>query len=94
MRDHSGDTQGNRGEYRLLYAYLRDRFADRIVLTFQEIQDLVGFPLPASARTESDWWNARDAAGQCSGQSDAWTAAHRVAVVNLVGMRVEFSRDS
>ena len=33
------------GEYRLLYIYLRDRFSDRLVLTFGQIEDLLGLSL-------------------------------------------------
>ena len=41
---------GDAGEYRLLYKYLRDRFSDRLVLTFGQIEDLLGFSLPVAAR--------------------------------------------
>ena len=49
-------------EYQGLYKYLHDRFADRIVLTFGEIEDLVGAPLPAEAWEQAAWWVSEDAA--------------------------------
>ena len=45
----AADGRGSTGEYRLLYKYLHDRFADRVVLTFSEIESLIGFALPAAA---------------------------------------------
>ena len=38
------------GKYRLLYKYLEDRYAKTVVLTFGEIEDLLGFSLPDQAR--------------------------------------------
>ena len=80
------------GEYRLLYKYLRDRFADRLVLTFGQIEDLLGFALPGPARIEPDWWGTPEAVAERSKQSDAWTLAHRSARVNLSAQCVTFER--
>jgi hypothetical protein len=85
-------NRGEAGEYRLLHKYLRDRFADRVVLTFGEIEDLLGFPLPELAWRESAWWNGADAAGASPTHREAWTLASRTAVVNLVSKRVTFDR--
>ena len=49
------EARANAGEYQLLYKYLRDRYADRVVLTFAEIEDLLGFALPQQARAQSQW---------------------------------------
>jgi hypothetical protein len=38
------------GKYVSLYKYLDGRFADRVVLKFTEIEDLLGFALPDLAR--------------------------------------------
>ena len=81
------------GEYRLLYKYLRDRFADRLVLTFGQIEDLLGFSLPAPARVEPEWWGTPDAVEDRSKQSDAWTLARRTARVNLPAQCVTFERE-
>jgi hypothetical protein len=39
----------------MLHEYLEKRFADT-VLTLQQLQDLLGVALPASALTDSAWW--------------------------------------
>jgi hypothetical protein len=82
------------GEYQLLHQYLRDRFADRVVLTFAQIEDLLGFPLPDSARRERAWWGAADPAALRSVQSEAWTLAGRTATVNLPARSVLFEREA
>jgi hypothetical protein len=82
------------GEYELLYRYLRDRYANRVVLTFAEIEDLLGFSLPDLARIEFAWWDGGDFAGAPSTQSFAWTLAERTATVNLQAQSVVFERNS
>ena len=47
------------GQYLLLYKYLENRYADTVVLTFAEIEDLLGFPLPEQARLQQEWWTGR-----------------------------------
>jgi len=66
-------------EYRGLHKYLRDRFADTVVLTFSEIEDLLGWSLPDAAREEAEWWANADASGAQSAQSLSWTLAGRTA---------------
>ena len=34
------------GTYQSLYEYLEHRYANTVVLTFAQIEDLLGFPLP------------------------------------------------
>ena|SRR5688500_15988960 len=80
------------GEYRLVYKYLRDRFADRIVLTFAEMEDLLGFSLPESARRDKEWWCVAAAAADRTAQSDSWTLAGRTATVNMSAQSVLFER--
>jgi hypothetical protein len=84
---------GDAGEYRLLYKYLRDRFADRLVLTFGQIEDLLGFSLPGPARVQQEWWGGENSAAERSLQSDAWTLAGRTARVNLTAQIVTFERE-
>src|SRR5436190_20286379 len=45
-------------DYRALQKYLEERYADRVVLTFTEIEDLIGCLLPEGARFEQAWWSA------------------------------------
>lgn len=80
------------GKYRLLSNYLRDRFADRLVLTFAQIEDLLGFALPGISRRQLEWWGDADTATTPSPQSDAWTLAGRTANVNLRAESVTFER--
>jgi hypothetical protein len=82
------------GEYRLLHKYLRNRFADRLVLTFAQMEDLLGFSLPEPAWVQPEWWGCSDSTGQPSKQSDAWTLAGRTATVNLLAQCVTFEREA
>ena len=88
------DVHPTAGEYESLSKYLRDRAASRVVLTFAEIEDLLGFLLPDHARLQLAWWNGGDLAGGPSPQSVAWTLAGRTAAVNLGARNVVFERDS
>ena len=80
------------GPYLLLYTYLDKRYADTLVLTFTQIEDILGFALPDAARLHREWWahSAIDAGG--SSYSDAWILAKRTAVPNLPARTVMFAR--
>src|SRR5580693_5224894 len=80
------------GGYGPLQKYLTDRYAERVVLTFSEIEDLIGFTLPAVARFDLEWWAEPIADGPRSDQSRSWTQAHRTAVANLRARSVLFER--
>jgi len=73
-----------------LYTYLQHRYASNVVLTFEQVESLVGFSLPPRARTERDWWTTltRDT----DRHSDAWTVAQRTATPNLSARTVAFER--
>jgi hypothetical protein len=78
--------------YAGLHVYLKARYADNLVLTFEEIEDLNGFPLPAAARVQAEWWlTGDDSPG--SPQSRAWTHAKRTATANLFARTVLFQRE-
>ena len=81
-------------DYHALHKYLQDRFADRIVLTFSEIEDLVGLSLPEAARLEQAWWVSADPAAPRSAVADAWTRASRTATVNMAAQCVTFERET
>ena len=92
---HSAEEpDANAGEYQLLYKYLRDRYANRVVLTFGEIEDLLGFALPGPARLRREWWGGTDPIADRSAQSDSWTLASRTAVVNMLAQSVVFDRET
>jgi hypothetical protein len=81
-------------EYQPLHKYLQDRFADRIVLTFGEIEDLVGFKLPDAARLQHGWWVSEDPAAPRSAIADAWTLASRTATINMGAQSIVFERET
>ena len=80
------------GKYRLLYEYLEHRYANTVVLTFGQIEDLLGFALPDLARTQLEWWTIADIATTEARCSDAWTLAHRTATPNMMAQTVVFER--
>ncbi len=87
------NTTPSVGQYQPLYLYLRDRFANRVVLTFQEIEDLLGSALPEAARREQAWWSSGGDAIGDQEHSRAWTLAKRRAEVRLSARCVVFDRD-
>jgi len=82
------------GKYLSLYTYLTNRYADTVVLTFEQIESLLGFALPDPARLRQDWWTSDDAAAGESRPRDAWALAKRTAKVNLSAQTVVFDRAS
>lgn len=92
VNKEAGRVTGDGGEYRLLCKYLRERFSDRLVLTFGQIEDLLGFALPGLARVEREWWENRPSVADRPRHSDAWMLAGRTASVNLPAQYVTFER--
>src|SRR5215203_2117112 len=45
------------GPDQLLFDYLEERYAQTVVLTFQQIEDLLGSGLPEPARRDGAWWH-------------------------------------
>jgi hypothetical protein len=86
------EAPGDAGQYHALYVYLRDRYADRVVLSFADIEALLGFALPEPARQARDWWAGPDTAARASAQSGAWALASRSAMVNVGARHVVFDR--
>jgi hypothetical protein len=80
-------------EYVPLHKYLSERFADTVVLTFAEIEDLLGIVLPAAARVEADWWTNADAETAQTPQSRSWIRADRSAKANLSAQVAAFERN-
>lgn len=81
-------------EFGSLYKYLHGRYADTVVLTFVQMEDLLGFPLPDAARIEQAWWaNAADPDSP-SPQSLSWMKANRTATPRLSAQVVVFERTS
>lgn len=78
------------GTHEALYQYLERRFASSVVLTFAQIEDLLGFPLADSARVDRVWWSNDDL--HDARLAKAWTRARRTATVNLGAQTVLFER--
>ena len=77
-------------EYLPLHKYLRDRYADTVVLTFFEIEALLGFSLPALARRQPEWWTDDGAAS--TSPSRCWRQAHRTVRANFESQTAVFDR--
>ena len=77
-------------DFLVLHKYLVDRYSDVVVLTFAQMEDLLGSPLPATARQDLTWWNADEADN--FEHSNSWRLANRTAVANLVAQTVTFAR--
>jgi hypothetical protein len=93
--DEDADKRRGRylsGTYRALYQYLEHRYANTVVLTFGQIEDLLGFKLPDEARTDREWWTVADANIAEARYSHAWTMARRTARPNLLAKHVTFER--
>ena len=80
------------GEYLLLYNYLEGRYATTVVLTFAQIEDLLGFVLPEQARRNEQWWTDAEKGPAGPHYSDSWILAGRSATPNLVAQTVVFER--
>ena len=80
------------GEYLLLYNYLENRYANTVVLTFAQIEDLLGFVLPEQARLQQEWWTNAQKNPAAPSYSDSWILARRTATPNLVAQIVVFER--
>src|ERR1039458_6061827 len=74
--------------YEALTDYLRSSTDDEVVLTFEELDQLVG-GLPPSARKHAPWWgNAKKG----TGQSRFWMQANRRARPDMTNLLVTFRR--
>jgi hypothetical protein len=73
---------------------LSDRYAHTVVLTFAEIEDLLGFTLPDPARVQKEWWTGADPNSDRPSYADSWILASRSAKPNMDAKTVEFERRS
>jgi hypothetical protein len=76
--------------YMPLYTYLDRRYAARVVLTFEQIESLLGFAPPSPAFADAEWWTGPSRANDR--HTAAWTAAHRSAAPQLSARIVAFER--
>ena len=80
------------GEYLALYTYLHDRYANTVVLTFSEIEGLLGFKLPDEARLHAGWWTDAGPKTVRPRYGDSWRLAGRSAMPNMSAHTVVFER--
>ena len=85
-------AQDFRASTRRSTSTLANRHADSVVLTFGQLEDLLGFPLPDSSRVQQEWWTGTDRDAGKSSCSDAWILAGRTAKPNLLARTVAFER--
>ena len=72
------------------YTYLDRRYAATVVLTFEQIEALLGFAPPSPAFADAEWWTGPGEANDS--HTAAWTAAHRSAAPQLAARIVAFER--
>jgi hypothetical protein len=82
------------GKYLSLYEHLQNRYADTVVLTFGQIESLLGCALPDQARLNKQWWTNAAVTAASPNHSDSWVLARRVATPNLQAQTVSFERAS
>jgi hypothetical protein len=83
-----------RGKYAPLHKFLSSQRGDTWRATFAQLERILGFPLPTSARVHRPWWaNQRGKGGHS--HALAWEAAGwRTAEVDLVDESLVFQRTS
>ncbi len=81
-----------RGKYQRLYTYLCSLPNHEWRASFREIERVIGFDLPMSARLYRPWWSNESSGGSHT-QSRAWTAAGwKTAEVDVDAETVTFRR--
>ena len=88
----SSQPVGVPAAYRPLYTYLDNKHANIMVLTFAEIEGLLGFSLPVLARRLPEWWADASTDNTPSAQSRSWNQANMTAKPNLETETVVFER--
>jgi hypothetical protein len=78
---------GGSGKYAPLERYLAASGKNTVELTFQEIEDILGFKLPDSAYKHSPWWSNGG-----HSQANAWLGAGYAVARHKLGVRVVFER--
>lgn len=91
MTSHS-ENPGPKGKYAPLYRHLVALEANEWPASFREIEAVLGFPLPRSARAHQPWWSNQTNSGSHS-HAQAWQrAGWKVRGVDLLRERVVFER--
>lgn len=78
------------GKYAALTAWLRDQIRDEITMSFDDVEDILGMPLPPSSRMYQPHWHSQDGSAVARAIHAAGWKATRV---NLLDERVTFIRN-
>jgi len=79
-------------KYYSLYKFLKNSSKVSEVLTFQELENILGFPLPHSAFSYVEWWGNEISPNTRHKHCKEWlSAGWKVENVNL-GVNVTFSK--
>ncbi len=79
------------GKYDPLRSYLESQSDRNVTLSFDQLERILGFELPASASRHRPWW-ANEREGQHSHARSWMGCGWRVSYVDLHARRVEFSK--
>jgi hypothetical protein len=86
--------EGVMSKYDPLYTHLTNLTADSVGMTFAEIDAVLGFDLPQSARQHRAWWANEAPETTRHRHSRAWTLAGRTATPNMKTETVLFKKRS
>ena len=87
------ERAAQRGKYAPLYQHLQMLSGDEWQATFEEIEQILGFDLPDSARIHRPWWANQGVRGGHS-HALAWEmAGWKSSQVDMVGERLSFIRE-
>lgn len=91
-RHETYKEMASRGKYRRLYSHLCGLAAEEWKASFGEIEAIIGFDLPSSARLYRPWW-ANQSMSSGHSQALAWTmAGWETADVDMDAERLRFKR--
>ena len=89
-KDQEYQKRATRGKYHRLYKHLSSLPAQTWRTTFNEVETILGFELPVSARRHRPWW-ANLTGGTSPSHALAWTAAGwETAEVDMVAETLSF----
>ena len=71
-------ARGHTGKYAPLWRWLRDQEARTVDMTFSEVEEVLGFPLPTSCRQHIPHWHSYDGSAVARAIGDAGWRASRV----------------
>lgn len=80
------------GKYHPLYQFLSRAIQRTLTLTFEELERILGFLLPATARKRQQWWGNEDTSNTRHTQRRAWLDAGFHVNVDMTNQTATFSR--